>query len=132
MNGRTTRDASLPAPDQPRDDLTLPRRTPPTTLDLARAVDHARILRAAGDPGGAARVLDRAFDAEGPRRLVSERQRFRALVLRADLALQLQDGASAARFLDGADALPLVADALAALDGDVHLAEELRERLDVL
>ncbi|GAA3211936.1 hypothetical protein ACFP63_03865 [Oerskovia jenensis] len=109
----------------------LPRRTVDAPSDIARAVEHARILRGAGDPTGAARILDRAFDAEGVRtRTVSERLRFRALVLRADLALQLHDDAAAARFLAGAESLPLLADALAALDDDLHLAEELRERLD--
>ncbi|MCB7136581.1 hypothetical protein [Cellulosimicrobium marinum] len=117
----------------------LPRRGTEEPPDLARAVEHARILRGAGDPAGAARVLDRAFAAEGVRaRSVSERVRFRALVLRADLALLLHDDASAARFLAGAEwflagaeFLPQVADALAALDEEVHRVEELRERLDV-
>jgi hypothetical protein len=108
----------------------LPRRRVDPAPDLARAVEHARILRGAGDPAGAARVLDRAFDAEGVRaRTVSEPLRFRALVLRADLALRLHDDAGAARFLAGADALPLLADALASLDDEVHRAEELREQL---
>ncbi|MFB8227875.1 hypothetical protein [Cellulosimicrobium sp. NPDC055967] len=108
----------------------LPRRRVDPALDLARAVEHARILRGAGDAAGAARVLDRAFDAEGVRaRTVSEPLRFRALVLRADLALRLHDDAGAARFLAGAEALPLLADALAALDDERHLAEELREQL---
>lgn len=108
----------------------LPQRRVDPPPDLARAVEHARILRGAGDLAGAARVLDRAFDAEGVRtRTVSERLRFRALVLRADLALRLHDDAGAARFLAGAEALPLLADALAALDDERHLAEELREQL---
>ncbi|WP_265520828.1 hypothetical protein [Oerskovia flava] len=108
----------------------LPRRRVDVPADLSRAVEHARILRGAGDPTGAARVLDRAFDAEGVRaRTVSEPLRFRALVLRADLALQLHDDVAAARFLDGAEALPLLADALTALDDEVHRAEELREQL---
>lgn len=108
----------------------LPRRRVDPAPDLARAVEHARILRGAGDPAGAARVLDRAFDAEGVRaRTVSEPLRFRALVLRADLALRLHDDAGAARFLAGAEALPLLADALAALDDERHLADELRGQL---
>ena len=94
----------------------LPRRRAAEPPDLARAVEHARILRAAGDAVGAARVLDEAFAAEGVRaRSVSERVRFRALVLRADLALALHDDVAAARFLEGvewfiagADFLPLV------------------------
>jgi hypothetical protein len=115
----------------------LPRRGAEEPPDLARALDHARILRAAGDPGGAAQVLDRAFAAEGVRtRSVAERVRFRALVLRADLALALHDEAAAERFLEGAewfragaDFLPRVAEALAALDDEVHRADELRDRL---
>ena len=125
----------------------LPRRGAEEPPDLARALEHARILVstasdedrriAAGDPGGAAQVLDRAFAAEGVRtRSVAERVRFRALVLRADLALALHDEAAAERFLEGAewfragaDFLPRVAEALAALDDEVHRADELRDRL---
>jgi hypothetical protein len=115
----------------------LPRRGAEEPPDLARAVEHARILRAAGDARGAAQVLDRAFAAEGVRtRSVSERVRFRALVLRADLALALHDEAAAARFLEGAewfragaDFLPRVAAALAALDDEVHRAEQLHDQL---
>jgi len=115
---------------RPQAARSLPRRRVDPAPDLARAVEHARILRGAGDAAGAARVLDRAFDAEGVRaRTVSESLRFRALVLRADLALRLHDDAGAARFLAGADALPLLADALASLDDEVHRAEELREQL---
>ncbi|MBD5786965.1 hypothetical protein IF650_12330 [Cellulosimicrobium terreum] len=117
----------------------LPRRGTEEPPDLARAVEHARILRGAGDAAGAAHVLDRAFAAEGVRaRTVSERLRFQALVLRADLALALHDDASAARFLAGAewflagaDFLPRVAEALAALDDEVHRVGELLEQLDV-
>ncbi|WP_157759601.1 hypothetical protein [Cellulosimicrobium cellulans] len=115
----------------------LPRRGAEEPPDLARALEHARILRAAGDPGGAAQVLDRSFAAEGVRtRSVPERVRFRALVLRADLALALHDEAAAERFLDGAewfkagaDFLPRVAEALAALDDQVHRVDELRDQL---
>jgi hypothetical protein len=116
----------------------LPRRRVEQPPDLSRAVEHARILRAAGDAAGAARVLDAAFAAEGVRtRAVSERVRFRALVLRADLAIALHDEVAAARylagaewFLAGADFLPRVADAIAALDEDVHRVGELLGRLD--
>ncbi|WP_251153187.1 hypothetical protein [Cellulosimicrobium sp. Marseille-Q4280] len=115
----------------------LPRRRAAEPPDLARAVEHARILRGAGDAVGAARVLDEAFAAEGVRtRTVSERVRFRALVLRADLALALHDDVAAARFLEGvewflagADFLPRVAEALASLDDERHRVEELREHL---
>lgn len=80
------------------DDPALPRRRHDPAPDLVHAVEHARLLRAAGDPQGAARLLDRAFDAEGPRaRPTSERLRFRALLLRADLALQLHDADAVAR-----------------------------------
>ncbi|WP_338403756.1 zf-TFIIB domain-containing protein [Cellulosimicrobium arenosum] len=110
---------------------TLPRRRVEVPPDLARAVEHARILRGAGDAAGASRVLDRAFDAEGVRtRTVSEPLRFRALVLRAELALALHDGRAATRYLDRADSLDLVAEALAGLDGDVHQVEELREQIE--
>lgn len=94
----------------------LPRRHPSVAPDIALAVEHARILRGAGDPSGAARVLDVAFAAEGVRaRPVSERIRFTALVLRADLALHLHDDVGAARFLAGADALVHLANALESL-----------------
>ena len=92
---------------------TLPRRVPPTRPALAGIVQHARILRGAGDLAGAARVLDDAFAAEAHG---SERLRHRALVLRAQVALELHDDAGAARFLDVAQALDAVADGLAALD----------------
>lgn len=116
----------------------LPRRRIEAPPDLAHAVEHARILRAAGDAAGAARVLDAAFAAEGVRaRSVSERVRFRALVLRADLAIALHDDAAAARYLAGAewflacaDFLPQVADALAALDEEVHRFGEMRGRIE--
>ncbi len=111
---------ALPPPERPRPDRprpALPRRTVPIPPDLLHAIEYARILRAAGDAGGAARVLDVAFAAEGTRtRFASERVRLRALLLRADLAMLLHDDVGAARFLADAQALSVLAEALAALD----------------
>ncbi|ROS76887.1 hypothetical protein [Cellulomonas sp. PhB143] len=59
----------------------------PSPLDLTLAVAHARALRAAGEPRRAAAVLDAAFGGEGRG---SERARRDALVLRAQLALELR------------------------------------------
>ena len=76
---------------------------------LLQAVEYARILRAAGDPAGAARLLDSAFEAEGQHSApVRDRLRFRALLLRADLAMHMNDD----------DALRGVAEAFAGLDDD--------------
>lgn len=91
----------------------LPRRTPPTPPSLGTVVEHARILRGAGDLPGAARLLDDAFAVEARG---SEPLRRRALLLRAQVAFEQHDDAAAARFLDVADALGPLADALAALD----------------
>ncbi|SDS75857.1 hypothetical protein [Paraoerskovia marina] len=91
----------------------LPRRTPPTPPSLGQVVEHARILRGAGDLAGTARLLDDAFAVEARG---SEPMRRRALLLRAQVAFEMHDDAAAARFLDTADALRPLADALAALD----------------
>ena len=115
----------------------LPRRGAEEPPDLGRALEHARILRAAGDPAGAAQVLDRAFAAAGVRtRPVAGRVGGRALGGGGAGARALHDDAAAARFLEGvewfragADFLPRVADALAALDDEVRLAVEVRARL---
>ncbi len=112
----------------------LPRRAVPAAPALAHAVEHARLLRAAGDPRGAAQVLDIAFAAEGVRApIASEGVRFRALILRADLALALHDDAGAARFLadvrsrTDVSALAELAGALATLDEpDADLFDEAR------
>lgn len=93
----------------------LPRRTPPARPHLGRVLDHAQILRGAGDLAGAARLLDDAFAMEA---IGSEPLRRRALLLRAQVAFDMHDDAAAARFLDVADALGPLADALAALDVD--------------
>lgn len=96
---------------------TLPQRHPSAPSHLARAIEYARILRAAGDAAGAARVLDDAFAAEGVRApAASERLRFRALVQRADLALILHEPAEPSSCAD-AEALRRLAVELSDLDG---------------
>lgn len=98
-------------------DRTLPQRHPGTATGLASALEHARILRAAGDAPGAARILDDAFAAEGVRApAVSERLRFRALVQRADLALVLHEPPPQPACAD-VDSLRQLVEGLAALDG---------------
>lgn len=97
-----------------------PPKLHPAADGLAHAIEHARILRAAGDATGAARVLDDAFAAEGVHApAASERLRFRALLQRADLALvlhTLQADATPSCAL-GIDALARLTTGLAELDG---------------
>ncbi|WP_020672652.1 bleomycin resistance protein [Amycolatopsis nigrescens] len=78
------------------------------------------------DPAAAIKVLDRALNAGSDEPAVV---RFRALVLRADLAVRLDDLESAGPTLDEAEGIELTADERAGVPDELHRIGELRAEL---
>jgi catechol 2,3-dioxygenase-like lactoylglutathione lyase family enzyme len=94
---------------------------------LERAVDTAvRLDETKGDHPAAATVLDRALASNEP---VPDGLLFRALALRADLAVRMGDPELAMRVIDDLDQIPLTEEDLVVLAVDVQRVEELRDYL---
>ncbi|MFI9627440.1 bleomycin resistance protein [Streptomyces sp. NPDC052042] len=100
-----------PAPDEP----------------FARALHHAWLIGVSkGNPGQGARILDHALAKETP---AGPAEHYRALVLRADLAAQLDDPAAARAHLAEAAGLPLRETEREALADDIRRASDLASEL---
>ncbi|TDB78294.1 VOC family protein [Micromonospora sp. KC723] len=94
---------------------------------LERALETgSRLADAKGDFSTAAKVLDGALAADTG---AEPALRFRALVLRADIALRLDDPTSAQRFLADAAGLPLTTADKIRLSDDLRRIAELRTTL---
>ncbi|GIJ45725.1 hypothetical protein Val02_26110 [Virgisporangium aliadipatigenens] len=103
------------------------RDRPPPMSRLERAVETAvRLSEGKGDHPGAATLLDRALTSNEP---VPDGLLFRALTLRADLAVRIGDEELAIRVIDDLDQIPLTEDDLVVLADDVQRVEELRDYL---
>ena len=106
----------------------VPARSSPGRTRLDRALESASLLAdSKGDPAAAARVLDGALAAGGDPEPVL---RFRALVLRADLALRLDEPGRARDLLRGAGPVPAGPDGTADLADERRRLAELRSALD--
>jgi catechol 2,3-dioxygenase-like lactoylglutathione lyase family enzyme len=117
----------------------IERRTGPRKLEvvrggrdrplsrLERAVETAvRLGEGKGDHPAAATLLDRALTSNEP---VPDGLLFRALTLRADLAVRMGEDELAMRVIDDLDQIPLTEDDLVVLAEDVQRVEELRDYL---
>ncbi|MET8831264.1 VOC family protein [Streptomyces sp. NPDC004610] len=95
---------------------------------FARTLHHAWLLGVSkGDPAQGARVLDHALVQETPE---SAGEQYRALVLRADLALQLGDPATARARLAEAAAVQLTEPERAALADERSRAADLAAEVE--
>lgn len=95
---------------------------------LAKAIDNARILREfKNDDAAAARALDSALRKHGAAAPAVERAR--ALAARMELAVALDDSASARRCRDELRALPLTDEERAGLAGELAAADRLEQWL---
>ncbi|MFJ6661946.1 bleomycin resistance protein [Streptomyces sp. NPDC091377] len=95
---------------------------------FARALHNAWLIGVSkGDPAPAVRILDRAFAKETP---ADAGEHYRALVLRADLAVQLDDPATARSRLAEAAALPLTDTERASLADERMRAQDITAELE--
>jgi catechol 2,3-dioxygenase-like lactoylglutathione lyase family enzyme len=94
---------------------------------FARALHTAALLGdSKGDHPAAAKLLDRILASEATR---SATEQVQALVLRADMAIRMDDRARAERLLGDARKIQLTSEDRAAIGDDLRRAEELAEAL---
>ncbi|MFE7424023.1 bleomycin resistance protein [Streptomyces sp. NPDC057545] len=94
---------------------------------FARALHNAWLIGVSKEnPGQGARILDHALTKETPARPA---EHYRALILRADLAVQLDDPATARARLTEAAELPLHESDREALADDIRRASDLTAEL---
>jgi catechol 2,3-dioxygenase-like lactoylglutathione lyase family enzyme len=94
---------------------------------FARALHTASLLAdSKGDNAAAAKLLDRILASDAAR---SATEHVRALVLRADTALRMDDRPLTERLLDQARKIQLTDEDREAIRDDLHRAEELAEGL---
>lgn len=94
---------------------------------LVRALESAIMFAdSKDDPAAAVRVLDRALKLDEP---VSGPLRFRALMLRADLAVRLDDEEAARGYLSEVDGLDLTTEEFGQIQDELRRRQDLREQL---
>ncbi|OLT29887.1 hypothetical protein BJF79_10175 [Actinomadura sp. CNU-125] len=101
---------------------------PIPTEPVAKALHMAALLGdSKGDHRAAARILDKLFETGEP---LTAPQRFKALTMRADTALHLDDAARARTFLSEARAVPLTDAERADLNDELIRLDDLASSAD--